>query len=384
DQYHHFIPRFILRYFQLGPAKTKAERRRDFRRTGSDPESVFYYDVATSTLEIRPIGKVYGVENLYRDVRSTENVNELEGKLSILEREAASVIKDLHAVLHSGTFRIKRRPLETLRKFLFIMHYRQSLLSSVYFQEDHPHNAQGRQWLEHFKTAKGLQSSLDVWLYMLRYYLDNSHSELMLRAAALVDKRRVWECLTDPRLPEAEDFPAITYQSLAGGFFMCIWEAADGEEFVLTYNGFGLWEGRTGHEGIYIDGAFCIHRLFPLSPRVVLVLRTVALRPENSDMVRGPMLSNLLNIVQDPPVTTYRSGISSLDSNGTVSDMEKYRTSKQADEDLFTFKITKLSKSQTMAVNTVFLQNVRKDTALTFLSEDCMLRTAREFCKQPV
>ncbi|KIJ62269.1 hypothetical protein HYDPIDRAFT_114761 [Hydnomerulius pinastri MD-312] len=382
DQYHHFIPRFILRRFQVGPVRSKAERQREFKRTGINPEHVLYYDIAAGTLDTRPIGKVYGVLNLYGDKHNQENVNELEEKLAILEREAAVIIKDMHEALPAGKFCLKRRPLEALRKFLFIMHYRQAVVAPVYFQEDHPQNAGGRQWIEHFKKSRGLESAIDVWVYMLRYYLDHSHSQLMLLAAGVVDKYdidNIFNLATGSQIPhDIEDFPAVTYQSLAGGFFMCIWEAAEGEEFVLPYNGFGLWEGGIPIDG-KVDGRSSLHRIFVMSPRIVVVLRSTILRPENIGLVRAPMFSSLLDIAQDPPIATYAGGNSGIEGK-TVSEVESYRTSKQAEEDLFTFTITKLSPSQTTAVNNVFLKNVAAKTSLTFLSKDCMLRTARAFC----
>ncbi|KIJ16235.1 hypothetical protein PAXINDRAFT_180410 [Paxillus involutus ATCC 200175] len=386
DQYHHFIPRFILRRFQVGTVRSRAERQREFWKTRIDPEYVLYYDIASGTLDARPIGKVYGALNLYGDKRNQENVNELEEKLSGLEREAASIISDLHAALPEGKFRLKRRPLETLRKFLFLMHYRHAVVAPVCFQEDHPENAQGRQWIEHFKKSKGLETAVDVWLYMLRFYLDNSHSQLMLLAAQIVDKYGVDTIFNSTSKssipPEIEHLPVTAYQTLAGAFFMCIWEAAEGDEFPLTHNGFGLWEGCISVNGRF-DGRLSLHRIFVLSPRVVLVLRSGILRPENVGAVSAPMLSDLLDIPQGPPETTYAGGTSWIES-GTLSGMENYRTSKQAEEDLFTFSITKLSKSQTMAVNNVLLRHVASDTSLTFLSKDCMLRTARSFCSNVV
>ena len=36
----------------------------------------------------------------------------------------------------------------------------------------------------------------------------------------------------------------LSYEILANYFFLGIWEAADNSEFILSGNGFGLWEGR--------------------------------------------------------------------------------------------------------------------------------------------
>jgi hypothetical protein len=76
--------------------RSKAERQKEYWLTGVYPEFVHYYDVASGSLDIHPIAKVYGVPNFYQDVRNVENVNELEEKLAGLERQAASIIEDMH------------------------------------------------------------------------------------------------------------------------------------------------------------------------------------------------------------------------------------------------------------------------------------------------
>ena len=42
---------------------------------------------------------------------------------------------------------------------------------------------------------------------------------------------------------DMEDRYVIHFETLANYFFLGIWEAADDSEFVLSGNGFGLWEG---------------------------------------------------------------------------------------------------------------------------------------------
>ncbi|KAG2151024.1 uncharacterized protein EDB93DRAFT_1103257 [Suillus bovinus] len=350
-QYQHFIPRFILRRFQVGPVKSKTERQNEFRRTGVDPEYVHYYDIATGSLDIRPIGMVYGVPNFYQDVRNTRNINALEEKLGDLERDAASIIMDLHNALPQGTFTLKRRPLELLRKFLFIMHYRKVSCSDTYFQVDHPENAGGRQWIESFMKAKGIHSSAGVWLHFLRYYLDSSHSDIMQDAAKLVEKygeEGLQRMITESHIPpDLKHFPAYTYHTHANNYFFSIWEAAEGEEFILTHNGFGLWEGLA-------DGYPDLHRIFVVSPRVALVLRNIILRPEMKAYVkRGSLASSFLNVNPAPPTPIYASG--------------QYGT----------------HIGQTLEFNSVLLVNVTKTGSLTFLSKSNMLRTVRAFRSLP-
>ncbi|KAG1841435.1 hypothetical protein DFJ58DRAFT_732445 [Suillus subalutaceus] len=384
-QYQHFIPRFILRRFQVGPVRSKIERQREFRRTGVNPEYVHYYDIATGSLDIRPIGKVYGVPNVYQDIRNTHNINELEEKLADLERHAASIIMDLHKALPQGTFTLKRRSLELLRKFLFIMHYRNVSYSGTYFQADHPENAGGRQWIEAFMKAKGIQSAVETWLHFLRYYLDTSHSDIMRDAAELVEKygeEGLQKMMTDSHIPpDLEHFPAYTYHGHANSYFFSIWEAAEGEEFIITHNAFGLWEGLGG-------GCPGLHRIFVVSPRIALVLRHVITRPEMKEYIKpGAFVSSLLNVNPAPPTPIYASGkhgthINHVNFQSAMS-LARYRSSQEGGNDSFVFKITKLSRPQTLEFNSVVLVNVRKTGSLTFLSRRSMLRTARAFRSLP-
>ncbi|KAG1780108.1 hypothetical protein EV702DRAFT_1186008 [Suillus placidus] len=384
-QYHHFIPRFILRRFQVGPVKSKTERQREFRRTGVDPEYVHYYDIATGSLDIRPIGKVYGVPNFYQDVRNTYNINELEEKLADLERHAASIIMDLHKSLPQGTFTLNRRSLELLRKFLFIMHYRNVSCSNTYFQADHPENATSRQWIESFMKAKDIQSAVEFWLHVLRYYLDASHSDIMRDAAELVEKygeEGLQKMITESHIPpDLEHFPAYTYHTHANNYFFSIWEAAEGEEFIVTHNAFGLWEGLAG-------GSPDLHRIFIVSPRIALILRNILLRPEMKEFVKPlSLMSSLLNVNPAPPTPIYASGEDGVHINQvhfqSAQSMARYRSSQEGGNDSFMFKITKLSRPQTLELNFVALVNVKKTGSLTFLSRASMLRTARAFRSLP-
>ncbi|OJA09736.1 hypothetical protein AZE42_06856 [Rhizopogon vesiculosus] len=340
DQYHHFIPRFILRRFQVGPVKSKAERQKVFRLTGVDPEYVHYYDIATSSLDTRPIGQVYGVQNFYQDVRNTENINELEKKLADLELKAASIIEDMHKALPRGTFTLKRRDLELLRKFLFVMHYRRESCSSQYFQADHPGNAPARQWIECFMKANGIQSAVEAWLHVLRYYLDTSHSDIMRHAAELIEKY------------------ALAYRLQADHHFLSIWEAVEGEEFVLTHNGFGLWEG-------LVYGEPHLHRIFV-------------------KLLESGFRSSLLDVNAALATPIYGDRAGSLRANSkSARSLAHYRSSQEAASDSFMFEITKLSRAQTLDLNFVVLLNVEDTGSLTFLSKEHMLHTAHAFRSSP-
>ncbi|KAG2346533.1 hypothetical protein BDR05DRAFT_997494 [Suillus weaverae] len=271
-QYQHFIPRFVLRRFQVGILKSRIERYKEFQRIGVDPEYVLYYDVATGSLDTRLIGKVYGVLGIYQD--------------------AASIIKDLHQALPQSTLTLKRRFLELLQKFLFLMHYRNESRSRRAFEVDRPENAKARQWIERGMKAEGIQSAADMWRRILRYHLDSLHSDLMREAEKVVEKR-------GEEGHQEMHIPPVTYRTYVDDYFLSIWEAAPGEEFILTHNAFGLSEGSAG-------SCPALHRLFVLSPRIAAVLCNVRLRPDAKRYTRpGSLESSLLSVNPAPPAPIY-------------------------------------------------------------------------------
>ncbi len=109
------------------------------------------------------------------------------------------------------------------------MHYRN--LGGSYFDPDHPDGGPTiRRWVERYKS---------VHLQML----------------------------TDTVDPNMEHYPALAYQGQVDMSFLCIWEAHDRSEFILSNSSFGLWEG-VAPSGDHI------HRVFVVSPRIAVVLRS--------------------------------------------------------------------------------------------------------------
>src|SRR5438105_3044683 len=98
DQYHHYIPRFILRNFgvdtyervfvrgkKLLKQQNKKKRKQEFIQT---------YDRKANQLGISLIGKTYGIPNMYKDLNN-ENVMHVEDKLGNLEMRASRVIRNI-------------------------------------------------------------------------------------------------------------------------------------------------------------------------------------------------------------------------------------------------------------------------------------------------
>jgi hypothetical protein len=170
--------------------------------------------------------------------------------------------------------------------------------------------------------------------------------------------------------PDEEHFNALAYRGLADGFFLCIWEAADGEEFVLGDTSFGLWEGMVAMQ----PG---LHHLFVLSPRIIIVLSSQHLRQEVFSSLpkekKDMYFSTLMDIKHVSPRPTY--------PGGAPRNEEDLAAIVAREEDIFEFKIIKLSVPQSRKINAIMLHHLPEleNGSVTFVSKTSMLRTLRSF-----
>ena len=369
--------------------RNKKERQKNFhkaRRTGIDTDTVLMYDIPSQKFESRPIAKVYGVVNMYRDQRNIDNVDHLEQSLARLEADAARTIRKIHTAVEfrKPEIQMKRRELEAIRKFTYLMHYRRTSLVSTYFDENDPDNRPLRDYFKAFYKKHKLQNKDDVWLYGLKYILDTPHHQIVGTGEAIEARyggpQKLLEMLMTRVDPDIENFQAVDYTAMANAYFLGIWEAAGGEEFVMGSNSFGLWEGVVG-------GCPAIHRLFVVSPRIALILRNTLLpQIEVIDDMKIksniPIKSNLIDV----PMTIANSTYANFPHLPCSNDQEqqvaaqalwKYRQTPAAQEDVFTFKPTKLTWEQTRAVNCVLLLHLPDNGNLTFASPTAMKKTTQ-------
>ncbi|KIM47161.1 hypothetical protein M413DRAFT_422925 [Hebeloma cylindrosporum] len=395
DQYQHYIPRFILRYFQDAQVqpRNRKERQKNFhkmRRTGVDTDTILMYDVTTQTLESRPIAKVYGDVNLYRDDRNADNVDHLEQGLSRLENDAARTIRNIHYAIESHQQKIvmKRKELEAIRKFTYLMHYRRTCFVSSYFDENDPENMPLRDWAKNFRRKHNLYKEDDIWLFGLKYMLEVPHHKIVATGEAIQNKyggpQGMVTMLMTRVDPDIEDYHAVDYTAMSNALFLGIWEAAEGEEFVLGANSFGLWEG-------VVETIPGLHRLFVVSPRVALVLRQNKMGPEVIDQIRAhvDVTSDLVDVPMSRATSTYANhedppwSDNPSDLEAAAQALWKYRQTPEAQEDIFTFTRTKLTRKQTHDLNHVILTHL-SDNGMTFSSPVAARKTIQQHLQSDI
>ncbi|KAG6331304.1 hypothetical protein ID866_7783 [Astraeus odoratus] len=343
--------------------------------TSPDAEYIHYFDASKAVLDTRPISQAYGTRSLYGACQNAESADAVERKLSELESRVAPIIDELHAVLPGRVFTLKRAALQDLRKFLFVFPLRHVLANDGI--PAGPALLPMQPWIDYCTQTQtsGFNSRDEALLHLLQHHLDTPHARLLaegnvalLEPAPEIAFLRMKYGGNFPR--EAIDMYPLAYAIDASKFFPCIWEAAEGEEFVLTNRSFGLWEG------VYDDASFA-HRIFVISPSLAIVLRLENPLDELTRPTRPLFSSRLVDIEQESPAFLY--GAVLLPGNAWFPG-EEHCTS---EEDILALDIKKLTSTETWLVNEVLLSSVHNDGAVTFTSKPCMLQTGRMFCGDP-
>ncbi|KAF5318540.1 hypothetical protein D9619_010850 [Psilocybe cf. subviscida] len=359
DQYQLYIPRFILRSFQDAQIqqRSKKQGQKDYfesHKTGFSNDTVAVYDLKTQVLEQRPIPRTYGVINLHRDEQNPANVNHLEEALSRLENSAAKSIREIQEAVNGGRVELKMscKELETIRKFLYVMHYcRMSQIPSCFDEKD-PDNMV----MQDFDIASNqercaLEEGTRVWLSGLKYILDTPHHGIMETGERLHDQYGGLTNMVEMSLRgvdvESKKFHVLDYYLQADATFLAIWIAAQEQEFVVGTHSFGQFEG-------CFMGIPGLHYLHVVSPTIALVTRSKHLSPEG-----GPLPQSKYPTMQlDQPT------------------LDAYRQTPATGRNTYTIFPSKLTVKQTHDVNRVFLSNL--DTgSVTFASEGAMMASLK-------
>ncbi|RHZ47780.1 hypothetical protein Glove_567g27 [Diversispora epigaea] len=265
--YHHYIPRFILRNFAIDnyervfvSSKKIFNQHQKFWLNKRKGELLQTYDRTENKLGFSLIPKTYGYENMYKDLNH-EDAENVEKKLAKLEGQSSKVIRDIiEASKGKSHIILLRKDLEDLRKFLFIMNYRNPYRRIQY--TDKIFDPITWSMVENFMKEHNLQSPPEVWLQNVREILESPHEDVKDNPRIFVLDR------TD-------------YRTRMIDCFLAIWQAGDNDEFMVTSNSFGIFEGINFeiHKDIG-SFQFAFHWFYVISPKLILVLCHSAFRKE--------------------------------------------------------------------------------------------------------
>lgn len=385
-QRHHFIPRFILRNFKAeqqppaGPtqSKAKAKSQRDFL--------VNKIDLSIKQTTQRPVSQENAVTDLYKDPAISGNPYHLEEKFARLEQQAALILREACETFNrSETLVLPRRRKDVLRKFLFLMKYR----NLVFFQRfDHEtideYDRHDKEDLALYMRKQGFSSPREVWFDNLRVFLDIE-----------LDADNKWiDYISDQAYPEDAELFKIHVRTQ---FITFCQPELPQDEFILTENGYGVFEGPISF-GVDAAGnqlgpgiATEYHNFAPVSPRLMIISRSCLLAsPIEEGAPEAAAEHGLWNeihrsfhtcpeeatsILHDLPVKRCTNSYSKVIGGRNVMPPPR----KLSSEDAFYFQCFKLSSAHVHLINEIFLEEAWKVSSIIYSSKTSLRTTIETY-----
>ncbi len=366
SQYHHFIPRFLLRNFAVFKTSKKSKNR---------AQELTALDLQSGDFKQGDVGKTFGVVDMYRDFEgANQDQHKLEKKLAVLESEAGKIVAVVKKRYDAGKKEVQllRRERDLLRRFLFIMMYRNTTFAGRFEKSKEDYDSDDRENLLTYMDEKGFQRPRDVWFANIRAFLE---------ADLTKESPDVLSDIIQRAYPmDAEWF----YMHIQSYFLAFCTPRKDADEFLLTQNVYSCFEGPSSAD-IYSD----YHRFAPVSPKIMIVLRSNLLpRADVEEDENTTSMKKLLELtksmhldpntagswLEDLSVTRARNNYSQV-VNGKV---EPLPTRISRDKHIFRFPFCSLDHEHVQKINMICLEQAAGTKTIVYNSRDT-LRTALEY-----
>ena len=372
SQYHHYIPRFLLRNFAVfkNPGKIVQKSSKKTKNRPPRPQRLNVLNLRSGAFEQRDVGDTFGVVDMYRDFEGAgPDQHKLERELSVLESAAGEVVARVMKTYEAGKKEVQliRKDKDIVRRFLYIMMYRSSHFGRRFEKSKEDYDCDDREDMLVYMEEMGFKTPRDVWFANIRAFLEVKLDEDWVNAMEELSKR-------------AYPSDARWFFMHIQGFFItfCTPKRTD-DEFILTQNVYGVFEGPTS-AGPWTD----YHRFAPVSSKIMVVLRRNLLALEDEDEERQMLLdwneSMGLNPdeagswLEDLPVSKARNSYSQV-VDGRV---QLHPTKMSRDKHIFYFPFFPLDHEHVQKINMICLENAYDTEAIVYKSRES-LRTALEF-----
>ncbi|XMA15256.1 hypothetical protein WAI453_008047 [Rhynchosporium graminicola] len=237
---------------------------------------------------------------------------DVERELSKFEGQAAMILQKIKKANENKEAGISLTRMERnlLRKFLFIMKYRGPDYSRKYFDDDpQTYDHEDKHVLRAYVAEKGMKSPRELWLHNLRIILDLN-----------MDAGGEWmKKLPGSMFPSDAALFIFHVQSSYMAFCM---PQEKHDEFILTDQCYNVFEGPTnetfcGRTNEFLGATYlCYHEFGPISPKLIIVLRSStlpnALEDSNSTVQRSRQLIHDMAAAQFPDPLMIKSVLADL------------------------------------------------------------------------
>lgn len=402
QEYHHFVPQFILRNFSHAyspsPNGHRSGRRKKNKKTGlypGDPVlSTIDLKAETAQLSESPVKRTFGMMDMYRDISKAADQYYLEKEIGKLESQVSVTIAGIRKALESGQngFSMTRHQRNVLRKFLFIMKYRgmgfhrrfHGNKSGNYVEDD-------KYDLEKYMQEKGYKKPVDVWFRSIKAILELK-----------MDLKGEWR---KKLLTEIFPNDALWFIAHTQCYFLAFCTPNDpNDEFVLTENCYNIYEGPNSFESHpdtreqILTAWTSYHEFSPITPKLMLVLRSLMLPNSEEDANEGikewrrefhkanidkhntPATSD--SILKDLPIKKPRNSYSQVTAEGIQ--LLPGEDGSPRSSHRFTFPFFKISTDQVHKINSILLDNAHLTSKIAFDSKSSLKSALEYYLRLPV
>lgn len=390
-QYQHFIPRLILRGFAQDPpcinssstSAAQSKKQRNKRRKSGKDGVLHFIRTQDGSLGDTLLSRHYGMIDMYRDMSATDQ-NVLEKKLSRLESQAGDLLARARQTFArpGASLLMTRQEKDILRKFLFLMKYRNNNFYSRFnVGTIDEYTADDKEKMGKYVQDRGFRSPREVWL-------DNIHAFLDLE----MDAHRDWHTFIQRRAYQDDALLFILH--LEQSYMVFCRPQSVHDEFILTDNVFGIFEGpnslamnpATGEltRGVWTEW----HNFAPVSSTLLIILRNNYLPGNvegavaNADKIYGTLLAmhpfpeHAVSILQDLPVRRSANSYSTVQDNKVVPNAG-YQGPSLSDQ--YTFECFELESTHVNLINSIFLEEAMTASSVTYKNDSAMVRATQKY-----
>ena len=382
-QYQHFIPRLILRGFAEDATHSNCGAAGIQKKKGRKDGLLQTINTHDGKLGSSFLSRHYGLTDMYRDTLAADE-QEIEDKLARLETQAGNTIANARkSFLQPGaTLNLTRAEKDTLRKFFFLMKYRNSSMHdrfNVATIDDYISDDKDK--MSKYMREKGFTSPRQVWLANLRAFLDVD-----------MDHERKWHA-TLRKHSYPDDAMLFILHAEQSYMAFCKPKSLD-DEFLLTDNVFGIFEGpnsvaynlATGdaERGLWTEW----HNFAPISASLCVIFRSNYLPGgvTGTGMNRSKIYKMLLDahdkpdqatsILQDLPVRRCDTSYASVQDN-IVQFNAGYQGPSVSDR--YQFECFELDATHMAKINSLFLEEAVAAQSITYKHRAAAARAIKHY-----
>lgn len=375
SQYHHFIPRLLLKNFAVfkNPGVITARTSNSKKRKAPDPKRLNVLNLESGKREQADVGHTFGFVDIYRDFDVAQpEQHDWERRLSRLESDAGEIIARIKRLYEAGKEEVQftRHEKDLLRRFLFIMLYRNRSFMSRFDKSAEDYDEDDQEIMHAYMEDRGFQKPKDVWFSNIRAFLD----------VDLDCEWDVWYEEIHKRAypPDARWF----FKSMQMSFLAICTPQRIADEFILTQNAYSIFEG-PNDPGAWTD----YHVFAPISPQLLLVTRN-ALLPNGLDEDEEQRLillekmksmhmnpSAAVSSLEDLPVAKARNNYSQVVDGRSVLLPTKIARHRH----VFYFPFFKISTAHVQKINMIMLEEAAGTMAIIYKSPEALRRSLEHY-----